>query len=146
MQFFRRPEGRLSVVRAFRLLKKLLMRLLPSRFIQNSGCRKWVRMVFRILDTSLHRVQQSSFLIRPEGKLWILRLNRLLKRLRPRRFFDAQDAENELAWPFESWEHRIIDHQSWFLRRPEVKIRVLSAIQLHITTLKRLRPSRFFTC
>jgi hypothetical protein len=36
-------------------------------------------------------------------------LKSLLKRLRPNRFFDAQEAQNEFALPFDTLKYRYID-------------------------------------
>jgi hypothetical protein len=57
-RFLKRPAGTLWILRAVRLLKTLLKRLRPSRFFRCLGFRKWVRIVFRHLQTSLHRIHQ----------------------------------------------------------------------------------------
>jgi hypothetical protein len=111
-RFLRRPEGRLWVLRPIRLLKTSLKRLRPSRFFPCPGSSKWVRMTFQHLETFLHRLHQSRFLRRPEGRLWDLRAIRLLKtslpRLRPSRLLDAQEAQNEFPWPFDTLKYRFI--------------------------------------
>jgi hypothetical protein len=70
--FLRRPEGRLWILKAIRLLKTSLKHLRPSRFFRCPGCRKWVRMALRNLETTLHHLQQS-YLRLPEGRLWVHR-------------------------------------------------------------------------
>jgi hypothetical protein len=62
---------------------------------------------FRHLDTSLYRLQQSRLLRHREGRLRDLHKT-LLKQLRVV-FFDAQYAENEFAWPFDTLKHQFID-------------------------------------
>jgi hypothetical protein len=91
---------------------------------------------------------QKSFLRRQESRLRIFRSIRLLKtslkQLRPSRFFDAQESRNEIEWRFDTLKHRFIDHQSRFLTREEGRLRFLRAFRLLKTSLKQLRPSRFF--
>jgi hypothetical protein len=63
---------------------------------------------------SFHRLHQSRILRGPEGRLWVLRAILLsetsLPRLRPSRFMDTLDAENEFAWRFDTLKYRLIDY------------------------------------
>jgi hypothetical protein len=79
IRFLRRPKGRLWFFRAILLLKTSLKRSHPSRVFQCSACKKCVRMAHRYVETSLHRLQQSRFLKRPNGRLCVVRVIRLLK-------------------------------------------------------------------
>jgi hypothetical protein len=58
----RRPEVRLWVPRAIRLLKTSLKQIRLSRFFRWPGCTKWVRIALRHLKTSHHRLQKIRFL------------------------------------------------------------------------------------
>jgi hypothetical protein len=58
-RILRLPEGRLWVLRAICLFETLLR---PSRIFWCPGCSKWVRMAFRHLEISLHRLHQSHIL------------------------------------------------------------------------------------
>jgi hypothetical protein len=82
--------------------------------------------IVRHLQTSLHRLHQSRIVGRTEGRLKDIRaisfLETALKRLRSNRFLDAQDAENEVAWPFDTFKHRFIDKNVVFLRLPEGRL------------------------
>jgi hypothetical protein len=78
-RFLRRPEGKLTILRGIRLHKYSLKRLRPSCFFQCSGCKKYVRMLFRQLETSLHPIQQSRILRRPQGRLCVFRAIAFLK-------------------------------------------------------------------
>jgi hypothetical protein len=70
-------------------------------------------MEFRNLETSPYRLNQSRILRLPEGRLWILRAICLIeisiRDFEQIAFLDAQDAENEFVWPFDTLEHRFID-------------------------------------
>jgi hypothetical protein len=73
------------------------------------------KMILLSLLTPLKIASSTSikmFLKRPEGILLVLRAIRQHKmsveRLRPCRFFDAQDAENIFTWPFNSMNHGFI--------------------------------------
>jgi hypothetical protein len=119
----RRPEGRLWLLRAIRLHKKSLRQLLQSPFFRWPECRKLVRIAFRHLQTSLHRHYQSRILRHPEIILRVLRAIQLLKLdlsdFVQIAFVDAQNAENDLAWPFEKLKHRFVDFSKVVFSRPE---------------------------
>jgi hypothetical protein len=111
--------------RPIRLLKKSLKQLRPS-----PGCRQWVLMAFRHPETSLHRIHQSRFCTRPEGRLWVLRFIHLLKtslkRPFPSQFFRCLGCTKWvriLFWYLETSLHRL--QQGRFLWRPEGKLWVL---------------------
>jgi hypothetical protein len=59
-------------------------------------------MAFRHLETSLHRHHKSRLLRRPEDRLFVLRVIRLLETslplLRQVAFLDAQDVQNEFIF------------------------------------------------
>jgi hypothetical protein len=55
-RFILRPEGWLWVLRAIPLFKTSLKRPRPSCFFRCPGCRKWVGMTDRHLETSLHHL------------------------------------------------------------------------------------------
>jgi hypothetical protein len=67
--FLRLPEGWLLILRPIRPHKTSLKWLRPRRFFRCTRCRKWVRMAFRRNEISLHRLHQSRFLRRTEGRL-----------------------------------------------------------------------------
>jgi hypothetical protein len=93
-RFLKRTEGNLWVIRAISLLKTSQANSSKSLF-ECSECIKWVRMAFRKLQTSLHLLQQSRFISRPGGRLWVLTTIRLLKKsslgLRTYLFLNAQN-------------------------------------------------------
>jgi hypothetical protein len=100
-------------------------------------------MAFRHLETSLNGLK--DFFGRPVRRLWDIMVFRLLKtslkRLNPSRFFEAQDGEIEFQWPFDTLKHRIIDFTKVVfktVRRYIMSSRVLKK------SLLRHRPKRFF--
>jgi hypothetical protein len=54
--------------------------------------------------------------------------------------------ESENAWPFDTLKQRFIDFSKIVFWRPKGRLCVLSTVRLLKTSLKRLRPSRFFRC
>jgi hypothetical protein len=66
--FLRHPEVILWVLRAIRLLKQHLNDFDQVDFSM-PWMQKWFRMSFWHLETSLHGLQQSRFITRPEGRL-----------------------------------------------------------------------------
>jgi hypothetical protein len=70
-------------------------------------------MAFRNLEKFLHLRQQSRFLGRPEGSLFVLRAIRLLKtslkKLRPSRFFQFPECRNSGRMAFRHLETYFID-------------------------------------
>jgi hypothetical protein len=69
-------------------------------------------MAFRHLETLLHRLHQSRFLRRPEGRLSVLRAIRYLKHhlsgFVQIACYESQDTENEFALHFDTLKHRFI--------------------------------------
>jgi hypothetical protein len=67
----------------------------------------------RHLETSLHLIHKSRFLRRSEGRLWVLRafrlLKKILKRLQKVTFFDSRNADNNFVWPIPTLKNRFID-------------------------------------
>jgi hypothetical protein len=149
-RFLRCPE-RLWVLRPIRLLKISPSRLRPNRFFECPECRKCFRIPYRHHETSLHWYHQRRILRRSKGKLWVLRIIRLLetslKRLHPSRFFRCWGCRKWVHMDFGHLEtslHRL--HQSRFLRYSEGRLWVLWAIRLLKTFIKRLRPNIFYAC
>jgi hypothetical protein len=70
-------------------------------------------MAFRQLETKLHRLQQSRFLRRPEGWLWVFRgfayFKHHLSEFLQIAFLDVQHRENKFAWHLDTLKHRLID-------------------------------------
>jgi hypothetical protein len=147
--FLRSPDGRLWILRHIRLHKISLKRFRPSRHFRCPGNTKWVRISLRHLETLLHRLHQSRFLRRPEGKLWVLRpihpLKISLKRFRPFRFFwcpwRKKICSHGLSTP---WNIASSTSPKSFFKTSRRQIMCSQAIHLLKTTLKQLRPSRFF--
>jgi hypothetical protein len=133
-RFLRHSEGRLWVLRTIRLLKTSFKRIRPIAFFY-PWFRKLFRMVFGHLETSLHRLHQSRFSIRSEGKLWVLRAIRLLitslKRYRESHFLRFPK-----WWKWLCMTHRHLEtsllrlRQSRLLRRAEGRFCVLRAIRI----------------
>jgi hypothetical protein len=90
-RFLRRPEDRLWLLWAIRLLKTSLKRLHQSHLFRCWGCRKCVRMAYRHHESSLHRHHEIRTLILSEIRIRIFRPIRLfktsLRRFHPIRFF-----------------------------------------------------------
>jgi uncharacterized protein YlaI len=103
-------------------------------------------MAFQHIQTSLHRLYQSRFLRWPEGRLWVLRVIRLLKNHlnnRPIRIFQCPRCRKWVRIDFRTFEtsfHRL--HQSRFLRLPEEDC-VFKDIGLLKTLVNRPYPSLF---
>jgi hypothetical protein len=89
-------------------------------------------MAHRHLERSLHRLRQNRFLKSPDVRSLIFWANRLLKHhlsdFVQVDLFDAQDAENEFAWHFDTLKYRFIDITSLFSIRSESRLLVLRAI------------------
>jgi hypothetical protein len=97
----------------------------------------------------VHRLFQSIFLRRPEGRLWDLRAIRPIEtsimRLRPSRFFRFPGSKKLVRMAFRHLEtsfRRL--YQNHYLRRLEGRSWVLRAIHQLKTSLPRLLPNRFF--
>jgi hypothetical protein len=148
--FLRRTVGRLWVLTTIRLLKASSLGFRTNRFFECPKCRKWVRMAFPHLELSLHRIQKSRFLSRPEGRLLVPKPISLLrtsfKRVHQSLFFCVCSACRKFVRMsfrhHETSHHRI--HQPRFLRRPEGILFVLRPISLLKTSLKRLHQCRLF--
>jgi hypothetical protein len=102
-------------------------------------------------DTMKHRFMEFTcrFLRRRKGKLCVLTAIRLLKTSLPRlltnRIFRCSEFRKCIRLAFRHYAtplHR--HHLSRILRRSGRRIRVLRALRLLKTSLKRLRPSHFF--
>jgi hypothetical protein len=76
-------------------------------------------MAFLHLETSLHRIHQSRFLRRPEGTH---------KQLIQVAFFDAQDAQNEFLWLFDTLKQRFIDFKMSIFKMSR---RLIMSCQVH---------------
>jgi hypothetical protein len=145
--FLGRPEGRLCVLRTFSIIKTTFKLFRRGRFFRRPVCRKCVPIAFRHFETYL---QQSRFLIRPEGKIWFLRaiskIETSLNRIRPSRFFRCPGSKK---WIRMAFRHRKTSfrrlYQRYYLRRLEGRSWALRAIRLLETSLPRLRPNRFFS-
>jgi hypothetical protein len=92
-------------------------------------------MAFRHLETSLHRLQQSRFLRRPEGSLWVLRSIHLLKtslpRFRPNFFLECPKCRKFVRMAFRQHETSLHWHYHCrILRSSEGRLRGLRAITL----------------
>jgi hypothetical protein len=132
-RFLRRLEDRLWVLRPLSLHESSLKRLRPSRFFWCPGRTKLVPMASRHFETLLHRLHESRFQRRPEGRLWVLRTIHLdknsLKQNRPRSFFRNTGFRKCMAFRhLETTLHRLL--QNRFLRRPEGRLWILSPIRL----------------
>jgi hypothetical protein len=130
-------------------LNDLLRDLVHVAFIDAQLKKKLVRIAFRHLETLFHRLLQSHFLRRSEGRLWVLRAFRqiesFLKRLRPSRFFRCLESRKWIRmadWHLETSSHRL--HQSRFLRRPEGWLWILRTYRLIKTPLKNFVKVAFF--
>jgi hypothetical protein len=97
----------------FAYLKHHLSESIQDAFFDAQDAKKWLRMAFRNLETSLHLLHQSRFLGRPECRLWVLRPFAYLKHqssyFAQVAFFDCQNAETQFAWPSYTLKHRFID-------------------------------------
>jgi hypothetical protein len=109
-------------------------------------CRKWISMAFRHLETSLHRFHKSRFLIRPGGRLWVHSAIRLLKRI----LSDFVKVAFSMSMMQKIGSHGLSTSRniassnspkSFF--KPSRRLRAIWQLK---TSLKRLRPSRFFRC
>jgi uncharacterized protein YlaI len=117
---------RLWVLRAIRLLKTTLHRLRPKRLFECPECRKCVQISFRHHETSFHGQHQSRFLIRSQGRLWVLSAFRLLqtslKQLRPIRFFPCPECIQCVRMAF-------LHHETSIHRRHQSRILIRSKIR-----------------
>jgi hypothetical protein len=114
--FLKRPEGRLWVLRSYRLLK-YQWRDRKNRFFWWPGCRIPFNMPFQQLTTTLRRLPKSSFLRHPEGRLWVLSAIRLFK-------------------------HHLSDFVKLAFSMPRVQKIITHAFRHHETSLHR--PSKSF--
>jgi hypothetical protein len=147
-RFLRRPEGRLWLLRAIRLLKTSLKRHRKNSFFRCPGCRNdfaWPFYTFkhRFIDITKFvflDVQKADYVFSGPFAYLEHDLSDFVKAA----FFDAHDAEwfRMVFWYLETSLHRL--QQCRFLRRREGSLWVLRAIRLFKTSLKRLRPSRIF--
>jgi hypothetical protein len=69
--FLKRSEGKLWILRAIRLLESSHKRLRSCRSFRYLVRREWFRMAFWLFENGFID-QQSRFLRRPEGRLWVL--------------------------------------------------------------------------
>jgi hypothetical protein len=120
----------------------------PSRFFECPGYRKWVRMAFRHLETKLHLLQQSRILRRPESRLWLFSIIRLLEsslaRIRPSLFWMPRMqkmSSHGLSTP--SIIASLTSIKSHF-RTSRKQIMISQGILLLETSISRIRPSRLF--
>jgi hypothetical protein len=89
------PEGHSNI--------KSLHKLIAQIAFFDAQETKLVRIAYRHLETSLHRLNQSRFLRRPEATLYVLK---------------SMEEQNVFAWPFHTLKLRFIDHQIRLLRLP----------------------------
>jgi hypothetical protein len=115
----------LWVPRAIRFHKTSLKQLRSSALFDTKMW-KWVRITFRHLETSLHRLHQSLFQdvqkVECEFSEPFAYLKHYLSNFVQVAFFDSLDAENEFTWPFGTLKHRFSDFTSRFLRLPEGRL------------------------
>jgi hypothetical protein len=141
--FLRRPEGTLWILRTIHLLKTSLKRLHPSRIFRSSGCIKWV-LHFYPLKHPFIDLKKSRFLRLPEDRFWPFSYLKNHLSIVQLAFFDAQDAQNEYAWPFDLLKHRLIDFNKVVFKTSRRPIMNSQCHCLLKTSLKQLRPSRSF--
>jgi hypothetical protein len=83
-------------------------------------------LAIRHLQTSLHRIPQSRILRRPESRLNFFKVISLLKNHYRKfvqvAFLDAEDAENDFAWFFDTFKYRFIDFTKVVLKTYRTQI------------------------